>query len=198
MTNQLIADCSTTELLPVVQFLVLERLRHVITSLASLLQANQHKHFNYFSRDYCNSYLVGSYPTAFIVTESNCAYPTPKPQIDTYAVPLHFFYKWWEDLNLIQWNCDVSQIRYVDLHHTHTKYRNRTYIAFPYAFTSLINAMCHTNWNRTKLALCYRNYKYIFILGYYVSITQIYLQMSANWIWTNNSANYSHIKSLRP
>ena len=60
----------------------------------------------------------------------------------------------------------------MDLHHTHTKYRNRTYIAFPYAFTSLINAISKIR-NRTELALCYRNYKYIFILGYYVSITQI-------------------------
>nr|DAZ66563.1 MAG TPA: hypothetical protein [Caudoviricetes sp.] len=31
--------------------------------LPSCSQINQHKHFNYFSRDYCNACLFGSYST---------------------------------------------------------------------------------------------------------------------------------------
>nr|DAP43144.1 MAG TPA: hypothetical protein [Caudoviricetes sp.] len=57
-------DCLPICILSVVQFLVLESIYGTsLRYLPSCSQINQHKHFNYFSREYCNACLFGSYPT---------------------------------------------------------------------------------------------------------------------------------------
>lgn len=61
-----------TELLSVMQFLVLESIYGTsLRYLPSCSQINQHKHFNYFSRGYCNACLFGSYPTTWCDVDLN-------------------------------------------------------------------------------------------------------------------------------